>query len=578
MAETFNKAAAAGPRFAARAFTSGGGFDLALLSLFINLLALAAPLFLLQVYDRVIPNAAGSTLILLVAGVGTALILEALLRMGRSHISAWMGARFEHHAGCAAMERMLSANIVDFERQGAGVHLERIGALSKLKDLYSGQTVLTLCDLPFTVIFLGAIAYLAGWLALVPTVLIVLFALTVWISGRGLRRSLENLMLADDRRYSFVIEALGGVHTVKGLAMEAQMARRYERLQEACAEAGHGAALSGWNAQSAGAVFSQLSMFTIVGAGAVMVIDGALTIGGLAACTILAGRAMQPLQRAAGLWAQVQSFRLARQSLGAVLAAAPEAPHGLPRMAPVKGDLELRGVSFHYGEGRDGEPLPPVFDNVSLNIKAGEVIGVRGDNSSGKSTLLHLMNGALAPGGGQVLIDGCDIRGFEPASVRSQAAYLPQKGILFKGTILENLTMFRPEMAQQAMDMARLLGLDEAVASTPMGFDTVVGDGAGEAAPSGLRQRIAICRALVDKPRILLFDEANAAMDGSGDAALKNLLEQLKGRVTMVLVSARPSTLRLADRIFEIDGAALHEERPAVTKNAAPRPQAETPA
>lgn len=551
-------------RLGAVAYMPGGMFDLMLASLFINLLSLAMPLTLLQVYDRIIPNSASGTLILLVVGIGTALLLECMLRLGRSYVSGWMGARFEHMAGCAALERLLSTNIVDFEREGSGAHLERFSSLNSLKEFYAGQAVLALCDLPFAIVFLAAISWLAGWLVLVPIALILLFALSALLVGRKLRKAIESRTMADDRRFNFIIEVLTGIHTVKSMAMEEQMMRRYERLQEHCAEGNYDVARASTGAVSVGSLFSQLTMFMVVGFGSLLVIDGQLTVGGLAACTMLAGRAMQPLQKAVGVWTRFQSIRIARERLSKIFAMRPEAPAGLPKLPPVRGTVELENITFSYGKNRDGEQLPDIFRDVSLRIEPGETVGICGGNASGKTTLLYMMMGALKPIQGRVLIDGQDLSGFDPISIRAQIAYLPQSGLLFNGTILENVTMFREELAPVALDMARLLGLDSVVAHMPLGYDTKIGDGVGDALPRGIRQRIAIARALVDKPRILLFDEANTAMDGAGDAMLRHLLERLKGQVTLVLVTPRPSLLNLADRLFDISAARMVERQVAL--------------
>ncbi|MEQ8664523.1 MAG: ABC transporter transmembrane domain-containing protein [Rhodospirillales bacterium] len=562
----------------ALAYMPGGIFDLVLASIFINVLGLALPLTLLQVYDRIIPADAAGTLSLLVIGVGIALVLEALLRLGRSYVSGWMGARFEHLAGCNAMEKLLRSPVVDYEREGAGVHLERMTSLNVLKEFYAGQAVLAVCDLPFAILYLGAVWYLAGHLVVVPLILIVAFFLVAGFVGRKLKDSLESRMLADDRRYNFIIEVLGGIHTIKGLAMEEQMLRRYERLQETCATSERSVSLNSSAAQSTGAVFSQVTMFAVVGYGATFVIDGVLTIGGLAACTMLSGRAMQPLQRAVGIWTRFQSIALARDRLRKLMAMEFEADDDLPDMGPIKGDLELRNVSYFYGKNRDGEDLPWIFQNISLRVKPGEAVGIRGSNASGKTTLLLMMNGVIHPTSGDVLVDGSPISRFNPTSVRHTIALLPQNATMFNGTILENLTMFRREKEPEAMDMARLLGLDHVVAHMPMGYDTMVGDGAGENLPRGIKQRVAIARAMVDKPRILLFDEANTAMDSKGDAMLKDLLERLKGRVTLVLVSSRPSLLSIADRVYQIEDTKLIElppqaSGPNVPPAAQPNPQ-----
>ena len=547
-------------------YTPGGVFDLIIASVFINLLALAMPLTLLQVYDRIIPNSAEGTLILLISGVGTALILEACLRQGRSYVSGWMGARFEHLAGVAAVERLLNVSIVDYERQGSGVHLERFNALGPLKEFYAGQAILSLCDLPFAVLFLSAMYYLAGHLVLVPIALIIFFALAAMIVGNRLRKALESRMMADDRRYSFIIEVLGGIHTVKGLAMEEQMIRRYERLQETCATADYNVALHSSSASSTGALFSQLVLFCVVGYGATFVIDGELTVGGLAACTMLAGRSMQPLQKAVGIWTRFQSIQLSLDRVRQLFHMEEEKPAGLPLLPPIRGNLKLENMSFSYGKNKDGDDLPAVFKNINLDIESGETIGITGSGSSGKTTLLYIIMGVFAPSEGRILADGMDLHQYDPSSIRRQIAYLPQEGALFNGTILENVTMFRDEKIDEALDISRLLGLDNVVAHMPHGYETKVGDGAGDKLPKGIKQRIAIARALVDKPRVLLFDEANAAMDSAGDSTLRNLLERLKGRVTLILVTPRPSMLSLADRIFDIEDAQLVERQPEKEK------------
>ncbi len=415
------------------------------------------------------------------------------------------------------------------------------------------------CDLPFAVVYLGAIAFLASHLVIVPIIVILLFSLSAWWLGRKLRKSLSARLNADDRRFSFIIEVLGGIHTVKGLAMEEQMIRRYERLQETCAEAEYQVALNSASAQSTGALFAQIVLFGVVGYGATFVIDGVLTTGGLAACTMLSGRAMQPMQKAVSIWTRLQSIQLARERLSDLFGMRVEKMPGLPELPQVRGDIELQDVTFSYGKNKDGEELPPLFEHVNLHIQAGETVGVSGGNASGKTSLLYLMMGVLTPTQGRVLIDGNDLADYAASSIRRQASYLPQEGILFNGTILENITMFREDKTDDATDISKILGLDSVVAHMPQGYDTKVGDGASDKLPRGFRQRIAIARALVDKPRILLFDEANTSMDGAGDATLKFLLERLKGRVTLVLVTPRPSMLSLADRIFDIKGTSVIE-------------------
>ncbi len=539
--------------------------DLVLASLFLNVLTLALPVALLQVYDRIIPNKSEGTLQLLVLGVGIALLFEAGLRMGRSYITGWVGARFEHMAGCGAMARLLGASIGAFERDGSGAHLERFNALATVKDFYAGQAILTLLDLPFTVIFLFLVWFIAQELVLIPAGLLVLFLITALGIGSKLREALKKRMTADDRRFNFIIEVLSGIHTVKSMGMEAQMLRRYERLQEGCAEGDYHVAQVSSSALSLASFFSQLTTAAVAAYGSTLVLDHRLTVGGLAACTMLAGRSLSPVQKALGIWTRFQTIRLARTRLNEIFQLQMESQAGLPRLPPVAGRVQMDGVRFRYSE-----KTPEILQGLSVDIAAGECVAIGGGNGSGKSTLLALMIGALRPSAGRVLLDGYDLAEVDPMNVKSQVAYLPQSGTLFQGSILENITMFRPELTERAHEAAGRLGLDDVVKTMALGYDTRVGDGAFDALPRGIKQRIAVARALVCQPRVVLFDEANTGVDGVGDQYLKTCLEELKGRCTLILVTHRPSLVKLADRAFDFKDGLLTERKQVTQAPAAP--------
>jgi ATP-binding cassette subfamily C protein LapB len=533
-------------------------------SLFLNILGLAMPMSLLQVYDRILPNKSTGTMVLLLLGVLGALTLESILNFCRSWVTGWVGARFEHKAGCEAMRRLVMTGIHHFEKEGSGVHLERINSLATVREFYAGQALLTILDLPFALLYLGLVYMMGGALVLVPLVLLFAFGFSAMHVGISLRDAIQKRITADDRRFNFIIEVLGGIHSVKAMSMEAQMVRRYERLQEACAEGYHRVALKSANALSVSSFFSQVTTIAVAAFGSLIVIDGSMTTGGLAACSLLAGRAMAPLQKALGVWTRFQTFLLARQRLDEVFKLPPEAGAGLPKMESVRGRLQLENVSFRFDEkGAD------VISEASITVEEGECVAILGGNGSGKTTLLTLMQGALAPTAGRVLIDGEDVSQYEPQSIREKIAYLPQMGVLFQGTILQNITMFRPELEDIAVETAALLGLDEVVATMPMGFDSSVGDGAYDSLPRGIKQRIAIARALVNNPRIVLFDEANTAVDSAGDNFLRVWLERAKGKRTLILVTHRPSLVKLADRTYDLDRGRLslrggQDERPAL--------------
>ena len=539
----------------------------------LNVLALVMPIVILQTYDRIVPNNSLETLLLLVVFVAGSLVLDALLRLGRTYVTGWAAARFEHRLGCSMASRLLSADLVAFERSAPGVHLDRMTAIDRLRDFYCGQSILVMVDLPFAILFLGLIAYLAGTLVLVPVAILVGFSLLAWKLGRRLRAAIENRSEVDDRRYNFIIELLTGIHTVKALGMEAQMVRRYERLQESSAGSGIEVNKLSGRAQSLGALFSNLTIVLTAGVGSIWVINGELTTGGLAASSLLAGRSLQPLLRAMGLWTQFQNVEVARGRVEEAMATPAEAPANLPVLPPVKGALKLEGVHFAYDA--DG---PEIFSGVDLTVPAGAAIGIRGANGIGKSTLLRLMLRLYNPTEGRISVDGHDLAAFDPHSIREQVVYLPQQSVLFQGTIMDNLTGFRGEEAiEPALDIAVQLGLDSVIARLPDGYQSRVGESGADALPGGIRQRIAIAHAIARKPKVLLFDEANSYLDASGDAMLRALLETLKGQMTLVLVSHRPSLLQLAEELYEIrDGVLVH--RTARARPKAPAQHGSAPA
>lgn len=530
-----------------------------LASMALNILALALPIMILQIYDRIIPNNAMDTLLLLVLGVGCAVILEAFFRLGRSYVTAYTGAKFEHLAGCRALAQTMGTDIIRYEKEAAGVYLHRFNAIDSLRDFMSGNNLLVFIDLPFAVIFILMVGYIGGILVLAPIALLIIFSLATLFVGKGLRHALNERSTWDDRRYNFLIEVMLGIHTVKGLALEAQMVRRYERLQESTAEVVQKVAFQNSTAQSLGSIFSQITLAAVAAAGSYLVINENLTVGGLAACTLLSGRALQPLLRAMGVWTHYQNIKLSKERVESLLnlpqdgdkARLKETESAMPFKIHPKsgkgGQLTFENLTFGY-EG--GEPL---FEDLNGEFDPGSTTAIAGENGCGKSTLLWLSMGLITPNSGKVLLNGEDIASLPKDVIHDRIAYLPQNGQIFHGTIMDNLTMFRKgDVIDDAIIQSKNLGLDEAIKRMPFGYDTMVGDGATDSIPGGIRQRIAIARALTGSPEIILFDEANTSLDAAGDEIMKNTLLKLSQTSTILIVSHRPSLLKIADHGLKI--------------------------
>ncbi len=533
---------------------SGFGGGVLFASLALNVLSLALPLVILQVYDRILPNQALDTLALLILGLVAVLLIDALFRTARAYITGWNAARLEHALGCRAINRMLACDIGSFEREPPGVHLERLYAIDQLREYHAGQARLVMVDLPFVAVFLGLIWFIGGSLLLIPLSLLLLLGIAGLALGLLLKQSIRTRLQLDDRRYSFIIEALSRIQTVKLLAMEPLLLRRYERLQESGALGTYKTTVLSNQTQSLGALFSSLVMISVAAVGATHVIGGELSIGGLAACTLLAGRSVQPLLRGLSIWTQVQGVTVAKERITQLFTLPSESDDSHAAWDALEGTIELKDVSFGYEEDT------PLFTGLNVKIAPGEVIGIAGDTGCGKTTLLMLLMGLLRPGQGRVLYDGTDAAEREAYSLRRQIAFLPQSASLFRGTVLENITMFQGgQRIDEALETAKLVGLHDKIHRLPAGYRTEVGDGAADQLPSGLRQLIVIARALAGRQRVVLFDEANTALDAKADARLKQFLASLKGKTTMVLVSHRPSLLALSDRVFDIKGGRLVE-------------------
>lgn len=529
-------------------FTRPRHFGLLLASsLALNALALALPLMTMQIYDRVLSNRAYDTLLVLSVGVLIAAVAEFILRICRSVLVGLNGAAFEHEAATAALDKLLETEPRGLSDSTSTVLAQDIGAAARLKDYYGGQMMVTLLvDAPFTLLFLALEAWLAGWLVLVPVAILSLFLFISWKDGLKLRSLMGKREMQDYQRYSFITQSLHVVHTVKALCLEAVMARRFEEVQRESGQTSYNLACMHGQAGSLSYGFSQFMTVAVVCFGAPLVIKNQMTVGTLIACVLLSGQIMQPLQRGLAMWVRFQDIALAKDRLKALLGL--PARHFLPisSLQANHGSLKLDEVRFSYRQGQ------PVLDGTSLEVMPGETIAVSGSPGSGKSTLLELMAGIYAPDKGRVILSGMDVS-LIPLSERARyIAYLPMSGMILRGSIMDNITGFNPLARLQARVVADQLGIEEAVSLLPSGYDTPLEGNTTDVVPPGLKQRISIARALLYKPRLILFDNADHGMDHESYTLIFSLLAKLKGKATMVIASDDRNIISLADHIYDL--------------------------
>jgi len=525
-------------------------------SVFINLLSLMLPIFLLQVYDRIIPNKAYESLSLLLLIAMIAIFIEGLLQYGRYYIACWSDTVEDHKQGSKAFDQLLNANIQEFEDVGAGRQLERLSNLRRLKDFYGEQALTTIIDIPFFILFLVIIALIGGWIVMVPLVILTLFAISMILLNSYQQDALQNRSDADDKRISFIIEVLHGMHIIKSMAMESAMVRRYERLQKQSIGTEH--QLSVYTAHSSSTVnfLTQMNMVLIVSIGSTMVMSNELTIGGLAAVTLLGNRCLHPLSKMISTWRRLQTVMIADKKLNKIFQTEQESTTDYFPEDFFKQTIEFRNVSFKYSD--NGKYI---LKNINLTIHKNDAIWISCNGNGGKSTLMNLLYGIIKPTEGDILIDGVPHEQYNTADLRRNIAYLQQYGTIYKGTILENITMFETiAKYKKALEISIELGLDQAVYKLRKGFDTEVGIGVTNYLPNGLRQRIAIARELIDSPPIILFDEANTAIDIDSDEQLKIVLKNQKINKTIIIITNRPSIASLANRKILIINGELEEQ------------------
>ena len=532
--------------------------DVLLAALLANLFALGMPLFTMNVYDRVVPNHAFETLWVLALGLLLMLVSDLVLRTMRGRFVDLASSRADVKLSAFIMERVLGMRM-EQRPASAGSFASNLRAFESVRDFIGSATVVAFIDLPFALIFMIVIGWIS-WLMLIPLVIgaaiMVLYALAV--QGR-MHELAETTYRAGAQRNATLIEGLVGFETIKALAAEAPIQRKWEKSAALLARVGAQLRLLSSTASNTSAFVQQFINLAIVIIGVYMISERELTMGGLIACTMLASRAMAPVGQVAGLLVQYHTAATALTSLNEMMARDVERPEGSSFISRgrLKGALEFRDVSFTY----PGQSTPSLR-NLSFSIKPGEKVAILGRIGSGKTTLEKLILGLYQPSEGAVLVDGIDLRQLDPAELRRQIGYVQQDVMLFYGSLRENITLGAPLASDAAIvKAAEIGGIISLVNQHPKGFDMLVGE-RGESLSGGQRQGVAIARAVINDPPIMLLDEPTSSMDYSSEDDIKRRLTEYAQGKTVVLISHRTSLLDLADRIIVMDGGRIMADGP----------------
>ncbi len=526
-------------------------------SFFVQLLALVTPLFFQVVVDKVLVHRGLTTLDVLAVGLLVVAVFEVALGGLRTYLFAHTTNRVDVLLGARVFRHLLALPLAYFRARRVGDSVARVRELEHVRQFVTGTSLTLLIDLLFTAVFLAVLfLYSPPLAALVVGSLPFFVALSLAVTP-SLRRRIDERFRRGAENQAFLVESITGVETLKAMAVEPQMQRRWEEQLAGYVTASFRAATLGNVASQGAALIGKLTSVAILWAGATRVMDGELTVGQLVAFNMIAGQVTGPILRLAQVWQEFQQAGLSVRRLGDILNTPTEPGHQPSRssLPALRGAVRLDEASFRYGPDR-----PLVLDRVSLDIAPGEVVGVVGRSGSGKSTLAKLIQRLYVPESGRVLVDGVDLALVDPGWLRRRIGVVLQDSVLFSRSVRENIALADPALPLgRVVHAATLAGAHEFILQLPEGYDTVLAE-LGASLSGGQRQRIAIARALVNDPRILIFDEATSALDYESERVIQQNMRAICRDRTVIVIAHRLSTVRACDRIIVLDGGRVAEQ------------------
>ncbi|WP_374652805.1 type I secretion system permease/ATPase [Dongia sp.] len=525
-------------------------------ALLINFFTIGTSLFSMQVYDRVVPNKAEETLLMLAAGVLLVFFFDFVLRTLRAYFLDVAGKSLDRKVSSSLFQQMLSIRMAAGP-QSAGAFASNIQSYESLRDFFTSATLSAIIDLPFVFIFLIIVWVIAGEVAIVPAVLIPIVIAVSILVQIPMKRAVERSYRESAQKHATLVEAINGLDMIKASSAEGQLQRDWDGYVAASSESAKTSRFWSTIAVNFVMMSSNLAFAGVIMVGCYKIFfhdpastTPALTTGAMVAASMLTSRAMAPLGQIAGLIVRFHQSWTSLQGLNRMMALPIERPHGkvFLRRPLIEGAIEFRNVQFKYPNAQ-----VPALDGVSFRIQPGERVGIVGRIGSGKTTIERLVLGLFEPTEGAVLIDGVDIRQLDPTDLRQSVGCVLQDPHLFFGSVKDNITLGAPYVDEDSViRAATLAGVDQFVRQHPSGYDMPVGEN-GRYLSGGQRQSVAVARAMLLNPPILLLDEPTSSMDNSTENAFKARLGEITQGKTMLLVTHRNSMLSLVDRLIVLD-------------------------
>ena len=528
--------------------------EILLVSAVLQLFGLVSPLMFQVVMDKVLVNRAFDTLNVVCIALLISSTFEILLTALRNYVFAHTANRIDVELGARLFRHLLALPLGYFGSRRVGDTVARVRELESIRNFLTGQALTAVIDLFFSIIFLVVMSIYSIRLTLIVLLSLPVYAAISLTLNPTLRRRLSEKFARNADNQSFLVETVSGAETVKSMAVEPQFTRRWDTQLAAYVSAGFRVTALSNIAQQMTQYVGRLVTVSTLYFGAKLVIDGKLTVGQLIAFNMMSQRVAAPVLRLAQLWQDFQQVGISIRRLGDILNTRTEIPQSRQTLPVIRGEVSFQNVRFRYRP--DGAP---VLSDISLDIRAGQVIGIVGRSGSGKSTLSKLLQRLYVPEQGRVSIDGIDLALADPAWLRRHIGVVLQENRLFNRTIRENIAVTDPGIPLDAViHAARLSGAHEFISELPEGYDTLVGE-QGCNLSGGQRQRLAIARALVTNPRILIFDEATSALDFETELIVQNNMRAMCAGRTVIIIAHRLKSVRHADQIIAMDKGRIVE-------------------
>ena len=519
-----------------------------------NFLGLSTSLYIMVVYDRVVPNEAIESLVALTIGVVIALGFDFLIKTLRAQFVDRAGKKADGRMSRLIFDKILSMRL-DKRRQKSGAMASIVREFDTLREFFTSATLVAVVDLPFVFFFIWIISLIAGPLALVLLVAVPMVILAGLVIQPFLARIAESSMRTGMTKQSVLVETLNGIETVQATGSGRLMRKRFEEASDAQSELGLQNRMLSQFAINSAASIQQLAQIALIFYGVFLIQDGTISMGALIAAVILGGRTLAPLSQLAAAMSRANGARQAYRSLSKVMTdGADQRDFSGPRLSrpDLEGTVEFRNVSYSF-PGATG----PIIRDLSLKIPAGQKVVIVGRMGSGKSTFCRLLGGLIEPNDGAILVDGVDIRQIDKSDVLRNIGVMLQETWLFSGSVKENLQMgFYEYDDAYLLDIAKISCVDDFIAAHPQGYDMELRE-RGEGLSGGQRQSINLARAMLHNPSLLVLDEPTSSMDTATEKAVLDRMKRWASNKTLVMATHRNSLLELADRVLVIDQGAI---------------------